>query len=80
MFRISLRFILIMSRILCLQIVSTSCTYFVLIFTLPDADYISHAARPQSIRVLFQRSLGLILTESDAFPPTARIYFDALLV
>jgi hypothetical protein len=52
---------------------------FFLIPTLPDADYISHAARPQSV-YLFQRSLSLMPTESDASPPTARMYFDALLV
>jgi len=46
-----------------------ACAYFVLIPTLPDADYISHAARPQSVRVLFQCSLSLMPTESDAFPP-----------
>jgi hypothetical protein len=57
-----------------------ACAYFVLIPTLPDADYISHAARSQSVYVLFQRSLSLMPTESDASPPTARMYFDALLV
>ncbi|KIM72601.1 hypothetical protein PILCRDRAFT_829673 [Piloderma croceum F 1598] len=56
-----------MSRIPCLQTVSASFAYFVLIPALPDADDISHAACPQSVPVLFQCSLGLILTESDAF-------------
>ncbi|KIM86473.1 hypothetical protein PILCRDRAFT_4955 [Piloderma croceum F 1598] len=80
LFRISLRFILIMSCIPRLQITKSdallSRSLYVLCFNtpLPDADYVSHAARPQGVRVLFQRSLGLVLTESDAFTPYSSPY------
>jgi hypothetical protein len=59
-------------------LLSRSWCVLCLIPTLPDADYISHAARPQSVYVLFQRPLSLMPTELDASPPTARMYFDAL--